>query len=264
MKNKLKDFEDYVKKVFEEDLCDTFNLSMSKIDEIAGNINAKRKNIITEVEKLAHEKKISKEDNTYYHDKLRKYKKLPKAIRESFDLSYRGYGYFKNLALLDQTSLSTSLELVNSYNQYIGIAVEESLNYLIINSKDFFALIIFVINQRVGMYFTRYSHGQLINNLIDIGIRDDFTKYYNQLYNQSEYLDDWISKFNILLKSFLNKDTEFYSGLENYISSETIKYIYKWYCYNKNFIKNSVSNKKIIEIFLEYIEKFLSNYGYKF
>ena len=60
MEDRIENLRKQVIKVFSEDLCDEsiLNMDIYKIKEIADNINKARKDLVTELETLAREKKI--------------------------------------------------------------------------------------------------------------------------------------------------------------------------------------------------------------
>lgn len=263
MEDRIENLRKQVIKVFSEDLCDEsiLNMDISKIKEIAGNISKSRKDLVTELETLAREKKISKEYNIKCHDSLRKFNKVYDNI-----LRIQKNKYEDKIVLLSPECINNLSGLFSSYD-----INSEYCNYVILYLKEYLLYQVSTINLCVANYKTETRAEKLFNFLDNI--RPDYTIFYNTS-NRFKYFYVNCKIMDILA----TQPNTFYTNSLNYVSSDFIKNVYLWFrgnrydresYYSSNVKKylNSSFNMLYENIIKDYFTSFkeiLKKYGYKF
>lgn len=265
MEDRIENLRKQVIKVFSEDLCDesVLNMDIYKIKEIADNINKGRKDLITELETLAREKKISKEYNIIYHDSLRKFNK----VRDNI-LRIQKNKYEDKIVLLSPECINNLNGLFSNYD-----INSEYYNYIMLYLKEYLLYQISLINLCAINYSTETRFEKLFNYLSSI--RPDYVSFYSL-----DRLGDLYTNFNIMRTLATQPDT-FYTNSLKYVSFDFIKNVYFWfkgnryYCnpyslyflFLKKYLLNYSYNRLSEDIIKNYLTNFkevLKKYGYKF
>lgn len=261
MEDRIENLRKQVIKVFSEDLCDEsiLNMNIYKIKEIADNINKARKDLITELETLARENKISKEYNIIYHDSLRKFN----TVRDNI-LRIRKDKYEDKIVLLSPECINNLSGLFSNYD-----INSEYYNYIMLYLKEYLLYQISLINFCVIKYKTETRIEKLFNYLNSI--RPDYISFLD--------LVDFYSYTNCNIMCILATQPDtFYTNSLKYVSSDFIKNVYLWFRGNRYdndyyfpFIKNCLNysynrllSEDIIKNYLTNFKEVLKRYGYKF
>ena len=260
MEDRIENLRKQVIKVFSEDLCDEsiLNMDIYKIKEIADNINKGRKDLITELETLARENKISKEYNIKYHDSLRKFNK----IRDNILMIQKNKNEDK-IVLLSPECINNLSGLFSNYD-----VNSEYYNYIMLYLKEYLIYQVSLINLCVAKYRTGTRIEKLFNYLNSI--RPDYNSFHS--------LADFYSYTNCNIMCILATQPDtFYTNSLKYVSSDFIKNVYLWFRGNRYdndyyfpFIKRCLNysynrlSEDIIKNYLTDFKKVLEKYGYKF
>ena len=261
MEDRIENLRKQVIKVFSEDLCDEsiLNMDIYKIKEIADNINKARKDLVTELETLAREKKISKEYNIKYHDSLRKFNK----VRDNI-LRIQKNKYEDKIVLLSPECINNLSGLFLNYD-----INSEYYNYIMLYLKEYLLYQISLINFCVANFREKTRIEKLFNYLNNI--RPDYNSFHS--------LEDFYSytNCNIMCMLATQPDT-FYTNSLKYVSSDFIKNVYLWFRGNRydcdsyflfirkclNYSYNRLLSEDIIKNYLTSFKEVLKRYGYKF
>lgn len=261
MEDRIENLRKQVIKVFNEDLCDEsiLNMDIYKIKEIADNINKGRKDLVTELETLAREKKISKEYNIKYHDSLRKFNK----VRDNI-LRIQKNKYEDKIVLLSPECINNLSGLFSNY-----VVSSEYYSYIMLYLKEYLLYQISLINLCV----TKYKTETRIEKLFDYlnSIRPDYISFYSL-----DRLGDLYTNCNIMCILATQPDT-FYTNSLKYVSPDFIKNVYLWFKGNRyhhdsyfpfikrclNYSYNRLSDD-MIQNYLTNFKEVLKKYGYKF
>lgn len=259
MEDRIENLRKQVTKVFSEDLCDEsiLNMDIYKIKEIADNINRTRKDLVTELETLAREKKISKEYNIKCHDSLREFNR----VRDNI-LRIQKNKYEDKIVLLSPECINNLSGLFSNYD-----INSEYYIYIMLYLKEYLLYQVSFINHCVINYRTGTRIEKLFNYLNSI--RPDLVYFY------SEHL---YTNCNIMCMLATQPDT-FYTNSLKYVSSDFIKNVYLWFkgkgyyhdsyfpfiktCLNHYYIR-LLYEEDMIKNYLTNFKEVLKRYGYKF
>lgn len=261
MEDRIENLRKQVIKVFSEDLCDEsiLNMDIYKIKEIADNINKARKDLVTELETLARENKISKEYNIKYHESLRKFNK----VRDNI-LRIQKNKYEDKIVLLSPECINNLSGLFSNYD-----INSEYYSYIMLYLKEYLLYQVSLINLCVINYRTETRIEKLFNYLNSF--RPDYISFYSL-----DRLEDLYTNCNIMCMLATQPDT-FYTNSLKYVSSDFIKNVYLWFKGNRyyhdsyfpfikiclNYSYNRLS-EDIIKNYLTSFKEVLKKYGYKF
>ena len=261
MEDRIENLRKQVIKVFSEDLCDEsiLNMDIYKIKEIADNINKARKDLVTELETLARENKISKEYNIKYHESLRKFNK----VRDNILMIHKSKNEDK-IILLSPECINNLSGLFSNYE-----VNSEYYNYVMLYLKEYLLYQVLLINLCVANYRTETRVEKLFKFLNSF--RPDYISFCNLV-----RLEDLYTNCNIMCILATQPDT-FYTNSLKYVSSDFIKNVYLWFRGNRYdqdydfpFIKRCLNysynrlSEDTIKNYLTNFKKVLEKYGYKF
>ena len=267
MEDRIENLRKQVIKVFNEDLCDEnlLNTNIYRLKEISANINRVKKGLVTELEALAREKMITKEDNIKYHDSLRKFN----TVRDNI-LRIQKDKYEDKIILLSSECINNLEGLFMNYHY----DDPEYYSCIMLYLKEFLIYQVSFINLCMSTYRDADRVRKLFSFLSNI--RPDYTDFYCV----SKRVGHFFTNCKIMSILAILPDI-FYANSLKYISIDFIKNIYLWFRgsnHDKNysirydrasiayFCNDSLNlpDGDIVKDYLNNFKEFLEKYGYKF
>ena len=228
--NEVIAFDNYAKKVISESFNETCldpKQRGEKQKSVVLDLNEKRRILITELEKLARSYRINKNVNIECHELLRPWSKVGNIfIHKGVPLT--------PLYIINEFSISL-------YNFIVSTSDFSTINNLypvLINIREFFQLLIIVIEINLA----KYSYSNRINSLKELmrkkEIRPDYVEFLEKITQPSEFLLD--IKFIKNSLEFIEKiDDNMVNTISNILTDNDITSLVNWIRYKSWMIPGS-------------------------